>query len=256
MGELADVVHQRGPSQAVSICLGALELLTEEVGEDPHPLRVPPGAPIVGLQSDRQRQDGGGRPALLPRCRVVLGFHQSRLELSDTPRSPGDREAGRGLIGKSIDSLSSVTRGRRRLPTRSIPRATTNAHIRRPRAQPNHHGPEGEGTSLRRTAVTPSEAQMGTSMIEGATPPPKPAALARCRRTASACPPCSIGRSGDSLHGRTAPDRRERLLGLLSLRDALRGCVLQMRQGPARLLKRRSRNARSWAFVASDNARR
>ena len=115
-GELADVVHERGPSQAVSVVLGELELLTEEVGEHPHALRVPASASIVGLQRHRERQDGGGRPALLPRCRVVLDFHQSRLELSDTPRSPGDREAGRGLIGKEHRQLEQRHQGEEASP--------------------------------------------------------------------------------------------------------------------------------------------
>ncbi len=80
--------------------------------------------------------------------------------------------------GKSIESFSSVTKGRSRRAARSMPTATSNAHAKTPAAQTNHHPPSGDGTSRRSTDVAPSDAAIGTSRMKRRSP----AARAGCAR--------------------------------------------------------------------------
>ena len=108
--ELPDVVHQRGPPQAIPIGLGQLELLAEQVGVDPHPLGVPARAPVVRLQRDRERQD---RPAVRASSRAAdrLRLGQPRLQPPHAPCGPGDGEPGRRLVGEQHRELQQRHQG-------------------------------------------------------------------------------------------------------------------------------------------------
>ena len=55
--DLAEVVQQGGPAQAVAGVLRQMQLLREDVGEDPDPFGVTAGAPVVRAQRRQQSED-------------------------------------------------------------------------------------------------------------------------------------------------------------------------------------------------------
>ncbi len=108
--ELADVVDQRRPAQPVAGGGGQLHLGGDHVGEDPHPLAVPPGHPIVTGQRRHEREDRGRR------CdRFCVGdARRQQLQMPQRAGLAGDPPTRGRLAGKQDRELEQ--RGQRQQP--------------------------------------------------------------------------------------------------------------------------------------------
>ena len=144
--QLADVVQQGGPSQAVDGRGRKSEFGSDHVGVDAHPLGVAAGVPVVCPQRADERQDlfgGGGEVAGLLARKHRLG---QRLERREVAGFPGDREPGRRAAGKEHREIEQG--GKRGQPARNaIDRPQRDQRAGEDQRPPADHQRERAGTA-------------------------------------------------------------------------------------------------------------
>ena len=135
-GQLAHVVEQRRPAQAVPVGLREVELVGDHVGEGPDPLGVAPGLAVVAAKRGGQRQDllghGQGHRRLGPGgARAGLG---PAFEVPGQARPPGHLHALGGPVGEEHGHLQ---QGGQRQEAPAQPLGADEGYRRRGQ----HHGP-------------------------------------------------------------------------------------------------------------------
>ncbi|MDA8297088.1 MAG: hypothetical protein M0004_10995 [Actinomycetota bacterium] len=149
-GELAHVMQQRGPPQAITGVVAEVHLLSDHLREDPHALGMPPGGPVVVADRRREAEDLGGRPRRLSRHALA----ETTLEVARraSPHRHGDARGGpigeqhrqlqeRGEGQQSAEQALGAKQGRRRSRQHHGEPAQQAAEPWRPRERPGeHHG--------------------------------------------------------------------------------------------------------------------
>ena len=142
-------MEQRRPAQPVPGGGAELELVGQHVGEDPDPLGVAPGRPVVGGQGRDQGDDrlgGAGGGVIGP----VLA-HPGGLGLEVADPAAGDGEARRGPVGE--EQREPEQRRQRDQPLRQPLEEGEGRHLDGEEAEP----PQGGAAEVRRAAVDPAD---------------------------------------------------------------------------------------------------
>src|SRR5205814_455399 len=103
--ELADVVEEGSPPELVTVLLPELQFLSQKIGEDADPFRVPARPAIVRLERRGQREDGGGAFGFLRGRGVGLKLREPVRKALHAPDLARHGEARGGPVREQHEQL-------------------------------------------------------------------------------------------------------------------------------------------------------